>query len=159
MMKPATCARNSRLAWVCRLNGRFLLACVLAFAIPLQAIASTRMLACGPNHHRISNPGMQTAKSVEILNPQAVAAHMHEHGVSHCVEPGSDEPPSWNSAHQGGQSKCNSCAPCCTATALISEMEVLLEISLLNMDFPAVLPLQWPALVNTLERPPRARLD
>ena len=169
-MKRATCAWNaglawtfrlawtSRLVWTSRLNGRFLLACVLMFSIPLQVIASTRLLACGQNHHRISTLAVQTTKSLESLRLQAEAANMLDHGIAHCVEPGSDEPPSWNSPQQGTQSKCNSCAPCCTVSALVSEIGVFLENSLLNMDFPAVLPLQWPALVGTPERPPRSIL-
>jgi hypothetical protein len=156
---------------------RVFLTFMLIVAIPFQAIASTRMLVCGPSHHRMFVPASQPEAVSETTHHHATPvidharthARTHDHTNNHdhtsvhapSTSPAFSEVPTEDSStltsvHQSAQSKCNSCAPCCTASALVSEFSVHLDNSALNSDFPAVPPLHWPSRIGSLDRPPRS---
>jgi hypothetical protein len=154
-----------------KITWRVFLTFMLIVAIPFQAIASTRMLVCGPSHHRMLAPASQPKAVSETARHHAAPAidhgrtYVHDHTSIH--EPSTsqassdvptDDSSTLSSVHQSAQSKCNSCAPCCTASALVSEFSVQLDTSALNSDFPAVPPLHWPASIGSLDRPPRSIL-
>lgn len=145
-----------------RTTWRSLLAFALLIAIPFQAIASTGMLACGPDHHRmlnvspLSDVSAQVPPAVSLSNSDSAAAHNHASAQPQAIsDVSSDDAASLGLVEHSSHSKCNSGAPCCTASALISENALVLDGSSLGIDFPAVQPLHWPWRVTTLERPPR----
>lgn len=148
-------------------NWRAFFACVLIFAIPFQAIASTRTLACGPSHHRMLGSTPQPAGTSESAHHHSSNYGTHDRGNAHesalpqsssdiaSREVSSDDASSLSSVHHSAQSKCNSCAPCCTGLVLVGEFAIHIDNSALDADFPAVQPLHWPAHSSTFDRPPR----
>ncbi len=144
---------------------RYVLVCVLAFAIPFQAIAASGFLTCGPGHNRLQGLSSfldATPRTIHRQAPQAKEHHpgMAGHGASHQVyaDLPADDSSSLGSMHKSAQSKCQSCAPCCTGTVLVGEFSFVLEPSSFPPDFPPVQPLYAPLRAGSLERPPRSIL-
>lgn len=118
---------------------------LLLLALPVQGFAAATMLACGPNHHRMSE--LAAPGSIDGQGSQPVQAapgdhpHPHPHSQSHS-HPGSSEPgpvhadganpadhhgsistpgadaPSSAALHEVSKFKCSACAACCVGAAL-----------------------------------------
>jgi hypothetical protein len=104
---------------------RFLL-WLLMFAVPLQGMAASTMLLCGPSHHR-----QQAAAQVDV-EVEAEAAHDHglHHGASAIDLQDHDHADAGDAhtasgAHTPGsagisKSKCSVCASCCSGVAIVA---------------------------------------
>ncbi len=132
---------------------KFVMACLLALALPAQGLANATMLHCGTSHQR-----MHTAQAVA---PQA-ADHAAGHHAHHSAAADRAEP-----AHQDdlvspdkltdlGQYKCSSCASCCASMALLSVMPQLVAPELGATAFAAVAPGIAAFATDGPDRPPRS---
>jgi hypothetical protein len=118
---------------------RSLVACIIAFALPLQGYAAAAMIACGPIH------GTPAAVADASASPH------HGDCDRHAPTPAKPAKPA--------QGECSACASCCTAPAATSPH---LEFSVLPAAHAAAIPFRplTPETVvpDGLERPPRASL-
>jgi hypothetical protein len=73
---------------------------MLMLAVPLQGIAATTMLLCGPGHGGASHASAEPA--------------MHAHGAHHDAD-AADE-----TSGLEAKGKCSACASCCSAVALLA---------------------------------------
>jgi hypothetical protein len=88
---------------------KLVLVCLLALALPLQAVAAASMLHCGPSHGR--------------MQAQAGAGHGHHaqtpaHGDGATGHHASADPADPAQFADLGQFKCSACGACCFAAAL-----------------------------------------
>jgi hypothetical protein len=149
---------------------RSFLAWVMVLAMPVQGMAASAMLSCGPSHQRMMQGW--------VLG-QAAAAADHAHGHGDCLAsmdaidpehavpghsvaseyaPGTDaEGVSGMSAHHGDFS-CSACAACCSLLALPSGFELAHVVGLAaSVRAPLVAPVTS-YQPDRLDRPPRAVL-
>lgn len=148
---------------------RFLLTCVLLVVMPLQALAATTRLACGPNHHRtmvIADPAGAPASGA--IHHHADGS-THEHRVERHADPASPETqqPGLETGELqtaisrmglGSAFKCTACAPCCGSAALTSFVLLVVVAPVRVSDFPPFVDVQRSAHVGSLYRPPKAIL-
>jgi hypothetical protein len=98
-------------------------------ALPLQGIAATGMLACGPGEHR--SVSRNDASSAERAGIAAVRWHMHNATTRHAhvdsaraVAPSHDEASeqaAWGGNVSLGAGQCSACASCCVGAVIDSE--------------------------------------
>jgi hypothetical protein len=135
---------------------RWVVACLLALALPAQGLANAAMLHCGSSHER-----MHTAQAA---SPQAAEHHQHHgaapehpHGADH-AEHTSHQPASPDKLTDLGQYKCSSCASCCAGIALPSTMPQLVAPELGATPFAAIAPGVAAFATDGPDRPPRSSL-
>lgn len=130
---------------------KYVMACLLALALPAQGLANATMLHCGSSHQR-----MHTAQAAA---PQASDLHQH-HGAAaghqHTAEQAKHEPVSPDKLTDLGQYKCSSCASCCAGIALLSAMPQLEAPEVGATAFAAVAPGVAPFATSGPDRPPRS---
>jgi len=126
---------------------RFVMACLLALALPAQGLANASMLHCGSSHER-----MHTAQ----VAPQAVDHHAHHGAAADHADHASHEPVSPDKLTDLGQYKCSSCASCCAGIALLSDLPQLVAPEFGATVFAAVAPGVAPFATDGPDRPPRS---
>ena len=139
---------------------RFLLACIVMFAIPVQGFASTTMLLCGggAGHHA------SVAEVATSLPSGASEGHDHaKHGhgthkvhtpdlkVGDTGAPSDLKASSSNVAH-----KCGACASCCHLVAIAETAQTVFAVPLPQsaLTQPSAHVASLPAIVP--DKPPRA---
>jgi hypothetical protein len=122
---------------------------LIAFALPVQALASATMLHCGPGHQRMHAAQMGTAPgaSAHHDHSQHRAASGHEHGA------GKTAP-----LAELGKYKCSACAACGAGCALPSSMPVIEAPEFGATVFVSVVPAVEAFAVDGPDRPPRSVL-
>ena len=125
---------------------RFVMACLVALALPAQGLANATMLHCGSSHER-----MHTAQTA----PQAADHHAHHGDAADHAAHASHEPVSPDKLTDLGQYKCSSCASCCAGMALFSTMPQLVVPELGATVFAALTPGIAAFATDGPDRPPR----
>ncbi len=122
-------------------------------ALPVQGLAASTMLQCGPGHHMGQGEmnSMHAMHSMQAMPGQA--AHddaSHEHHSNHAH----DAP----SSPDASSAKCSACASCCSAVAILGM--VLPASAPVRHAAPApILAVSWqPVFIAGPEKPPRAFL-
>jgi hypothetical protein len=135
---------------------RFVMAALLALALPAQGLANAVMLHCGSSHQR-----MHTA---QVVAPQAADHHQHHgaaaehsHSADH-ADHAAQEPVSPDKLTDLGQYKCSSCASCCAGMALPSTVSQLVAPEPGATVFAAVAPGIAAFATDGPDRPPRRSL-
>lgn len=128
---------------------KFVMACLLALALPAQGMANAVMLHCGSSHER-----MHSAQSAA----QAVDHHAHHGASADHADHASHEPVSPDKLTDLGQYKCSSCASCCAGIALLSAMPQLVAPELGATVFAVVAPGVAAFATDGPDRPPRRSL-
>jgi hypothetical protein len=139
---------------------RFVVALVLAVALPFQGVAAATMAACGPSHHLTD--GMAQAHSDFGHGQSEAVTGSHDHASPHSLESRLDGEPAQadhqalhGGSHNAPKYKCSSCVSCCTSTAIPSPL-VFLESAALPESFAYSEPSGVAAFLGEgLERPPR----
>lgn len=145
---------------------RFVMACLLALALPAQGLANATMLHCGSSHQRMHNA--QAAPVAEHQGHQAADSH-HPHGVDHAVDHITDHitdhtaPADHGAASLDapdkvtdlGQYKCSACASCCAGLALLSSMPRVSAPERGTTVFLTVMPTVGAFATDGPDRPPR----
>lgn len=135
-----------------------LLVWLLVAALPMQGLAATIMVGCGPSHHLQAAQESHTAGSAaqggglhhrENFSPLAVAG-IDAHGPL-------DRSDAAGKDFDLGQYSCSACAVCTVGTAITSNIHLLVFPSLLS-SAPAVRVIDQEIgfIQGALERPPRA---
>ncbi len=131
---------------------KFVMACLLALALPAQGLANAAMLHCGTSHQR-----MHTAQAVAPQAADQAAHHPAQHGAAadrtersdhHLVSP--------DKLTDLGQYKCSSCASCCAGIALLSAMPQLVVPKPGATVFAVVAPGIAAFATDGPDRPPRS---
>jgi hypothetical protein len=136
---------------------RFALACLLAFALPLQGVTAATMMVCGTaqrgsaaehaHQHRVGAPTLEGQSHFAASAAHDHASHGHASGKT------SDGKPASSDSH-----KCSVCASCCVGAAVPAEPLSFASIKLADQFAPLV-PRSVAAFVTEgLERPPRLSL-
>lgn len=112
--------------------GRFFKLAVLWFVLltlPLQGVAATGMIACGPDEH--GSVSRNDASSAERAGIATVRWHMHNATTRHAhvdsaraVAPSHDEASgqaAWSDDVPLGAGQCSACVSCCVGAAIDSE--------------------------------------
>ncbi|MBI3283868.1 MAG: hypothetical protein HYZ65_03325 [Burkholderiales bacterium] len=123
---------------------RFLIACLMLVLLPLQGMAATGMLVCGPGHQR--QAGQATQGCHEMHAAAQDEASLRSHHTSSDMDDG---------AAHASHGKCNAGAACCSATALLTSFTLHLAAPVSADVFVIPATLHTSAPVRTLERPPR----
>jgi|KBSSwiStaDraftv2_1062776.scaffolds.fasta_scaffold04919_12 hypothetical protein len=136
---------------------RFAIACLLAFALPLQGVTAATMMVCGTaqrssegehaHRHHINAPAPEV-HSHFTSDVHEHASHMHASGNA-----SNDKPSSSKVSH-----KCSVCASCCVGAAVAADPLSFVPVKLTDR-FPSLAPRSVAAFVTEgLERPPRLLL-
>ncbi|WP_295636963.1 hypothetical protein [uncultured Methylibium sp.] len=135
---------------------------LVMLAIPLQGVAASAMLHCGPGHER------------QMLQVSATDHHDGHYGAdSESHRPGGIHQPDSTSAApdagpaddgqlsvqadraQLGKFKCSACAQCCASVALLDRMADPIRLEPMSMA-PVMMAGDYPKVAQTgPERPPR----
>lgn len=109
---------------------RAVLVWVMVFTMPVQGMAASLMLFCGPSHERMMQglvadaSAARPAAAGEAAHDHAHAGHAVQHHASHddavashsVVDADGDDAGSLRGHH--GKVSCSACAACCSALAL-----------------------------------------
>lgn len=142
----------------------------MVIAMPVQGLAASVMLFCGPSHERMmqgltgDGPAVGSSQVAEAWHEDSAADHgLHAHLAP--VPPGADNPGAGSDADgstslfpHSGKFTCSACAACCSALALPASF-VLPEPSSLEHIVP-MSPVEPVAShqPDGLDRPPRSVL-
>ena len=128
---------------------RYVMACLLALALPAQGLANAAMLHCGSSHERM-----------HTQSPAFQAADHHEHHAEHGdhAEHAGHDPVAPDKLTDLGQYKCSSCASCCAGIALLSAMPQLVVPELGATVFAVLTPGIAAFATDGPDRPPRRSL-
>lgn len=128
---------------------KFLLVCLIALALPVQAVASATMLHCGPSHQRMHalQMGVVSHASVHHDHAQHSATSASQHGAGNTA-PLADL----------GKYKCSACAACGSGCALIGHMPLIPAPEFGATVFVTVVPAVEVFAVDGPDRPPRKLL-
>ena len=128
---------------------RYVMACLLALALPAQGLANAVMLHCGSSHERM-----------HAQSPASQATDHHEHHAEHGdhAEHAGHDPVAPDKLTDLGQYKCSSCASCCAGIALLSDLPQLVAPEFGATVFAAVAPGVAPFATDGPDRPPRSLL-
>ncbi|MGH8758750.1 MAG: hypothetical protein ACREVW_04455 [Burkholderiales bacterium] len=148
---------------------RFLLACLLLVALPFQGFAAASMLACGSNHHQMSDSLAQAAEpTASTLHDLPDEASHHHSSTHHAVDTDASSGQSSLSSNDSGSIdstsnlngtfKCKNCAPCSVGTALTSDVSTHVAAPMSEADFPALTIVSPLPPVGILYRPPQTLL-
>ena len=138
---------------------QFLLTCLLLVALPFKGWAVTSMVACGPNHHSVSQ-----ASTHDVAHDFGAHGHDHRAAHPHPVEQSFasstsaflDEATSKSTQEpEAGKLQCNGCAPCCAGAAVTNTPMAQLPAPAPGADYPALSMPSPSAPSSRLERPPR----
>lgn len=147
---------------------KFVMACLLALALPAQGLTNATMLHCGSSHQRMHNA--QPAPVAEHQAHQAAGSH-HPHGADHAVDhitdhtapadhgtASPDTPETPDKVTDLGQYKCSACASCCAGLALLSSMPRVGAPERGTTVFLTVMPTVGAFATDGPDRPPRTSL-
>lgn len=109
---------------------RAFLVWVMVIAMPVQGMAASVMLFCGPSHERMmqglmaDGPGVGSSRVAEAGHADSAADHgLHAHAAP--AHPGADNAGAGSDADgltslspHSGKFTCSACAACCSALAL-----------------------------------------
>ncbi len=124
-----------------RLTWRFLLTCFLLVALSFQGIAQASMIACEQSH-----PGHGFLMKSAPDGVQVSADHAdHQHHAK-------------TEQAKTFKDKCNRCAPCCTGTAMLTTISIVIAAPVVTQDFPVLTVAEHSTDRGRLDRPPRAFL-
>ena len=139
---------------------RTLLIWLLALAVPAQAAAAATMALCGPGHQRtLVQPGSTSNGQHHHGAPRAVDSRF-QHSVLHAEGVASvrgERSASTDRMHADSH-KCSACASCCSALALVSEVEMPACPEFAATRFDCVAPSVEKYSAEGPDRPPRIRL-
>lgn len=94
---------------------RLFLAWLIVAAIPLQGLAASSMLFCGPGQH----PAQVAAAHADLHSPGGPASKGHDHsGHSHAGDVQAKKTDSAGKKLPGAAHKCAVCASCCNLVAI-----------------------------------------
>jgi len=139
---------------------RFLLACIVMFAVPVQGFASTTMLLCGGgagHHASVSDVGTNVATPPSGEHDHAKHGHGTHKGQAPEMKAGDSNGPSDLKASSSNVAhKCGACASCCHLVAISETGQAVLPVPLPHSTLtqPAVHVASLPAIVP--DKPPRA---
>lgn len=153
---------------------RTVLVWVLAIAMPLQGLAASAMLSCGPSHARMlqglvsaapapghAAHGGQAAHAGRDAAAAVHGAHAHAHADSAdsvAATAQADGDAGHHPSPHHGKHSCSACAACCTALALPARfalLEVTRAVHAVRTALDAPVVSHQP---ETLDRPPRPHL-
>lgn len=144
---------------------RAVLVWVIVLAMPVQGMAASLMLFCGPSHARMVQGLRADAAAVPAAQADGVAHHRHAHAHDPAPTGQATPQPAAPDAHHGhlaqaadGSVSCSACAACCAAMALPARLWVPEAV---QVDHPVHTPLAAPVESQPPDgpdRPPRARL-
>ena len=133
------------------------MACLLAFALPLQGVTAATMMVCGMAHR---GSGAEHAHQHDIGAPTLeghshfAASDAHDHASHHS----SGHTPDEKSPSSKDAQKCSVCASCCVGVAVPAEPLSFAPVRLPDQFAPLV-PSSVAAFVTEgPERPPRLLL-
>lgn len=132
---------------------RFLLACLMLVAIPLQGFAAASMLGCGAGHESLYGSSAQGVvnKNHEQHLHRANPADHHDSAASSAEHSATGVP-----SHATGEKfKCNACGPCCIGAALTAELVLNLAPFASSADFPDLTSHHLSPALGGLDRPPQ----
>ncbi|MBP6903531.1 MAG: hypothetical protein KBC73_25825 [Burkholderiaceae bacterium] len=134
---------------------RVLLVWLVVIAMPVQGLAASMMMLCGPGHPRMLQGLESDAGAVQAGQVSAsVHGSMHEPGHQH---PCADQPDCGSGASpHHGKHGCSACAACCSMLALPAGWllpPALAPVQAVQALAPPALPSQPP---DGLDRPPRS---
>ena len=138
---------------------RTVLLWLMAIALPVQGMAASAMLVCGPSHERMTQSvGSEAHEAVHAIahhqaaaNPAGPTADAH-HAVD-TDDTGADASGKFTDL---GKYKCSACAACCSMLALPAGVAWLGEPGLVNAIPGAPAAAAPSYLTEGIERPPRA---
>lgn len=138
---------------------------LVMLAIPLQGIAASAMLHCGPGHER----QMPQASVADHHGGHGADAPEHRHPVGDHQPDRIAAAPDAASAEDGqapaqadkaqlGKFKCSACAQCCTSVALLDRVSDPIRLEPVSVA-PVIAADDYPQVAQTgPERPPRSLL-
>ena len=146
---------------------------LLMLAIPMQGMAASTMLLCGPEHHR----QQQSAQAMHEHSAHGHGKHGNAARATHDAQPGGH---GLDGAHAtddalpidaGGdvgadpiglseisKAKCSACASCCSAVALLGPVLSLAVAERHESRTPALTTDFEPVFIDAPDKPPRAFL-
>lgn len=124
------------------LTWRFLLTCFLLIAMYFQGIAQASMIACDYGHANHNVLIESVLDSVQTLADDAG----HPHHAATVETP------------KAFKDKCNHCAPCCIAAAILPQLAIVIAPPVVTQDFPALTVVEHSTKHSRIDRPPRAIL-
>lgn len=145
---------------------RFVMACLLALALPAQGLANATMLHCGTSHQRMHTAQTAAPQDAAHHGHHDAAASQHSHSVGHADHANhdplsndtTDTPMSSVSPDKLtdlGQYKCSACASCCSGLALLGSMPRVSVPELGATVFLTVTPTVGAFATDGPDRPPR----
>lgn len=159
---PCECTKNKTPAYnlpsMARIL-RFLLACIVMFAVPVQGFASTTMLLCGGGaaHHASVADIRNVSDPTFVGHDHAKHGHDTQKGHSPEMKAGDTSGQSDSKASSSNVAhKCGACASCCHLVAISETAQAVLAVPLpqSTLSQPAVHVASLPAIVP--DKPPRA---
>ena len=147
---------------------RIALMWLLALAVPVQGVAATTMLSCGPNHASAAAtaaPHDEAPHHAQVgQSPHHEQQHQQQHGQGH--ENGHDTAGNDDTggdddtgAVKVATQKCSACASCCTAAMLPATASASLAPVVPDFVAPGLPADVADFLTDGPERPPRLLLD
>ena len=130
---------------------RLALTWALAIALPVQGLAATTMLLCGPAPHEAA------ATTPADAHDRDHAAQGDEHHASAAVD-GDHGVPGHHGGGKAAGGKCSVCAACCTGTAMIQSALVIAVVPMVSVYAAALFEPHVGVSADGLERPPRNSL-
>ena len=131
-------------------------------SVPVQGLAASTMLLCGPNHHR-------QQQATQAMHEHA--AHGHVSHATHDAQPGTQgargahdtlhHPASADTgadplgSAEPTKSKCSACASCCSAVAILGTFPSVAVADRHESRTPALTTDFEPVFIDGPERPPR----
>jgi hypothetical protein len=144
---------------------RFVIVCLVALTLPIQAMASATMVRCGPGHQ-----GTHAATSDQARHSPA----SHEHQTNRAEPPHSHEVTAADAAPDAASpglytaqtetftkltnDKCSACASCCSACAIVSAFPRVPVPDVAPTVFVATAPAVEAPAADGPDRPPRVLL-
>ena len=148
---------------------------LLMLAIPVQGMAASTMLLCGPEHHR----QQQSAQAMHEHSAHGHGEHGNAAPTTHDAQPGGHGMHGAHATHDplhidaGGDAgasadptglselsttKCSACASCCSALALLGPFLSLAVAERHESRTPALTTDFEPVFIDGPDKPPRAFL-
>lgn len=138
---------------------RTVLLWAMAIALPVQSMAASAMLVCGPSHERMTQSvGSEAHEAAHAIAHHHAAANPAGHAADahHAVDTDDTGADAFGTFTDLGKYKCSACAACCSMLALPAGFALVGEPGLVNAIPGAPAAAAPSYLTEGIERPPRA---
>lgn len=153
---------------------RVLLAWVMVLAVPMQGLAASAKVLCGPTHERmmralvLETSAVAPGHSGHAVHDAAGAGHGHDHGMHEHMRDGDAGVPDAGAGLESGGTdglsphhdkfSCSACAACCAALALPAGFAPPEVVTAVHWVHPSPATPVASHLPDGLDPPPRSAL-